>query len=156
MSTFDRLGYNLRLSDIQAAVGVAQMAKLNSLLVERRRLAAAYRERLSNSSDIVLPAADAGHSYQSFVVRIAEGGRARRNAIMSALAARDIQTRPGTHAVPSLGYYREKYRPSSARFPNAVIAENTSITLPLFPGMTDADVEQVAEALEIGLALRPN
>ena len=83
MSTFDRLGYNLRLSDIQAAVGVAQMAKLNALLAERRRLAAAYRDRLADRNDIVLPTADAGHTYQSFVIRVADGGRKRRNAIMS-------------------------------------------------------------------------
>ena len=154
MSTFDRLGYNLRLSDIQAAVGVAQMAKLDALLAERRRLAAAYRDRLINPNDIVLPAAEFGHSYQSFVIRIADGGRKRRNAIMRALAARDIQTRPGTHAVPALGYYRNKYGFDPRRFPNALIAEDTSITLPLFPGMSKTDVDYVVDALQAALTTR--
>ena len=151
MSTFDRLGYNLRLSDIQAAVGIAQLAKLDSLLAERRRLAAGYRERFSGHNDIVLPAVDAGHSYQSFVIRVVEGGRKRRNALMSYLAAGNIQTRPGTHAVPALGFYREKYALRPDDYPNAVLAENTTITLPLFPGMTDDDLDIVVDRIVAGL-----
>jgi dTDP-4-amino-4,6-dideoxygalactose transaminase len=152
MSTFDRLGYNLRLSDIQAAVGVAQMKKLDGLLAERRSLADGYRERLCDRNDIVLPTIDGGHSYQSFVIRIAEGGRKRRNAVMSCLAANDIETRPGTHAVPALGYYRDKYALRPDDYPNAMLAENTTITLPLFPGMTATDVDRVADALLAALA----
>ena len=152
MSTFDRLGYNLRLSDIQAAVGIAQMAKLDSLLAERRRLAVGYRERLADRNDIVLPTDDVGHSYQSFVIHVAEGGRKRRNAVMAALAEQDIQTRPGTHAVPGLGYYRKKYSLEPEDYPNALLAEETTITLPLFPGMTENDIDRVFDALVAALA----
>jgi perosamine synthetase len=152
MATFDRIGYNLRLSDIQAAVGVAQMAKLDTLLAERRWLAAGYRERLANRNDIVLPALDSGHTYQSFVIRVVEGGRARRNAIMTSLAAADIQTRPGTHSVPGLGYYRERYGLNHRDFPHAALAEDTTITLPIFPGMTDSSLDRVAEALSTAFA----
>ena len=101
MGTFNRIGHNLRLSDIQAAVGIAQMAKLDDLLAERRRLAAGYRDRLAGLHNVVLPALDIGHSYQSFVIRIAEGGRKRRNAVMSGLAADNIQTRPVRMRYPS-------------------------------------------------------
>jgi perosamine synthetase len=153
MSAYEQIGYNLRLSDIQAAVGVAQMAKLDGLLYERRRLAAQYRERLSNRDDFVLPVFDPGHSYQSFVIRIVSGGRKRRNALMAALAAQSIQTRPGTHAVPSLGYYRNKYKFDPQLFQNAMVAEHTSITLPLFPGMSTSDVDRVVEALDGSLAV---
>lgn len=152
MSAYERIGYNLRLSDIQAAVGVAQMAKLDGLLAERRRLAEGYRERLSDRNNIVLPAADSGHSYQSFVIRIADGGRKRRNAVMTALAERSIQTRPGTHAVPALGYYRDKYSLDPQQFPNAIAAEETSITLPIFPGMKASDLDFVVETLDRALA----
>lgn len=152
MANYDRIGYNLRLSDIQAAVGVAQMAKLDTLLAERRGLAASYRERLSGISDIVLPAEDAGHSYQSFVIRIPQGGRRRRNAVMAALAELRIQTRPGTHAVPTLGYYRNKYGVDPSQFPNAILAEDTTITLPLFPGMAASDIDVVVDALSRALA----
>jgi dTDP-4-amino-4,6-dideoxygalactose transaminase len=153
MARFDQLGFNLRLSDIQAAVGVAQMAKLDGLLAERSLLASRYTEGLKSLRDLATPVVpeDCGHTYQSYVIRVLEGGRRRRNAIMDYLAEKDIQTRPGTHAVHSLGYYRTKYRIHPEMFPNAVAAEDTSITLPIFPGMTRRDQEYVIEALASAL-----
>lgn len=150
MSTFNNLGYNLRLSDIQAAVGIAQFAKLEHLLAERRSRALIYSDLLSAVSDLVLPteAADVdGHSYQSYVVRVREGGRERRNAVMRAMDERSIQTRPGTHAVVRLGYYANKYKLNGADFPNAVLCEDTTITLPIFPHMTDSDQSLVVKTL---------
>jgi len=146
MANFDRLGFNLRLSDIQAAVGVAQMAKLDRLVADRRAAARRYLDMLHDINDLVLPKAGDvdGHTFQSFVIRIAEGGRARRNAVMAALASERIQTRPGTHAVHRLGYYREKYGLRPEMFPNAAAAEDTTITLPIVPFMRAQDQERVA------------
>jgi len=149
MARFDVLGYNLRLSDLQAAVGVAQMNKLASLVADRRRSAARYDEALRDQNDLSLPVAGdkAGHTYQSYVVRLTEGGRARRNRVMEALARRDIQTRPGTHAVHRLGYYRDKYGLAAEDFPNAALAEDTTITLPIVPFMTEAEQDGVVDSL---------
>lgn len=145
MAKFDNLGYNLRLSDIQAAVGVAQMAKLEKLLAERRRLGLRYSELLSEVNSIARPLGGdlAGHTYQSYVIRMLEGGRKRRNDLMKALAKEQIQTRPGTHAVHRLGYYASKYGTKPEQLPNAALAEDTTITLPIFPGMTDDDQMKV-------------
>jgi len=154
MGLFDLLGSNYRLSDLQAAVGVAQMARLDSLLAERLARADRYRELLAGLGDLALPQVPekCGHTYQSFVVRLLEGGMERRNRIMDILAARDIQTRPGTHAVHRLGYYREKYGLRPEDFPLSASCEDTSITLPIFPGMTEADQEKVAAVLREALA----
>ena len=122
MGAFDRLGFNLRLSDIQAAVGVAQMAKLDRLLDERRRhRRALYRPCSAKSPGIAVPHVPegCGHTYQSYVIRVVEGGGPRRNAIMDWLAEPGIQTRPGTHAVHRLGYYARKYGLRPEEFPNA-------------------------------------
>jgi len=139
MSTFNRLGFNLRLSDIQAAVGIAQMAKLDRLLAERRKLAARYHELLAHVPDIALPVAPDGfgHSYQSYVIRLLSGGLAKRNRIMDSLASLNIQTRPGTHAVHRLGYYANKYGIREGQFPIARACEETTITLPIFPRMSE-------------------
>lgn len=145
MSTFDMLGFNLRMSDIQAAVGVAQMAKLDRLLAERRRLALRYTELLAGTDEIIVPADDPGHTYQSYVIRLADNDRERRNLIMEHLAKLNIQTRPGTHAVHRLGYYVNKYNLKPEQFPNACKAEDASITLPIFPGMTDDQQQFVAK-----------
>ena len=147
MAKFDNLGFNLRLSDIQAAVGVAQMAKLDTLLAERRRLGRRYSELLVEVNSIARPLGGDvdGHTYQSYVVRLLEGGRKRRNYLMSALAKEGIQTRPGTHAVHRLGYYAGKYGLRPEQFPNAALAEDTTITLPIFPGMTEDDQQKVVQ-----------
>ncbi len=147
MSTFDMLGFNLRLSDIQAAVGVAQMAKLDRLLAERRRLALRYSEMLRDSDRYIIPVDDSGHTYQSYVIRVSDANREHRNRIMERLAACDIQTRPGTHAVVRLGYYLNKYQLRPEYWPNACLAEDTSITLPIFPDMTEADQALVVREL---------
>lgn len=154
MGRFEEIGFNLRLSDIQAAVGIAQMRKLDSLLKERVSRADRYRSLLADIPDIATPVvpAKASHSYQSYVIRIREGGNARRNAVMDAMAADQIQTRPGTHAVHRLGYYAKKYGLKSEQFPNAVKSEELTITLPIFPGMTDADQDRVVRSLRSGIA----
>ena len=152
MSTFEMLGYNLRLSDIQAAVGLAQMRKLNGLLAERRLCALRYTQLLSGVEAMITPVDDPGHTYQSYVIRMRRPGRNRRDAVMEFLAARDIQTRPGTHAVHRLGYYAKKYGLTPDQFPNAGAAEENTITLPIFPGMTDAQQQQVVNGLHDALA----
>lgn len=153
MATFDRIGYNLRLSDIQAAVGVAQMGKLDALIADRRATARRYASLLSDLNDLVLPdqgEAD-GHTFQSFVVRLADGGRKRRNGVMSALAHAEIQSRPGTHAVHRLGYYKAKYGLAEADFPNAATAEDTTITLPIVPNMRPRDQDLVVDVVRRAL-----
>lgn len=151
MATFSNLGFNLRLSDIQAAVGVAQMAKVEQLLAERRRIGRRYSELLRGLNSIELPLGGdhEGHTYQSYVIRVREGGRQRRNGIMQAFAKEKIQTRPGTHAVHKLAYYSSKYGLKPEQYGNASLAEDTTITLPIFPGMTESDQEKVAEILRV-------
>jgi perosamine synthetase len=150
MGAFDILGFNLRMPDILASVGIAQMAKLDGLLAERAECAAYYDNVLSEIEELVLPAAPekCGHTYQSYVVRVRNRNTESRNGIMDFLQANGIQTRPGTHAVHRLGYYRDKYGIRAEQFPNACLGEDTTITLPIFPGMTRADQDTVAEVLK--------
>ncbi|MBT4865560.1 MAG: DegT/DnrJ/EryC1/StrS family aminotransferase [Planctomycetaceae bacterium] len=155
MGAFETLGFNLRMSDIQAAVGVAQMDKLDGLLDQRRLRAERYTQLLTarEMNDLKPPTAPdgCGHSYQSYVVRLRVGGQLRRNQVMDCLADEGIQTRPGTHAVHRLGYYVNKYDIRAEDFPNAKTAEETTITLPIFPGMTDADQDRVVDSLRHAL-----
>ena len=152
MGTFDVIGFNLRMSDIQAAVGIAQMGKLDKLLHERRRLALHYTELLGGLDQVILPTDDPGHTYQSYVVRLASGDREKRNSTMEALAAHRIQTRPGTHAVHRLGYYAGKYKLRPEQYPNACCAEDATITLPIFPGMTAEQQSSVVKIIRSSLA----
>ncbi|KWT91551.1 DegT/DnrJ/EryC1/StrS family aminotransferase [Candidatus Magnetominusculus xianensis] len=155
MATFDKIGYNLRLSDIQAAVGVAQMSKLDRLLNERKLLAERYNQILADIDEIALPYVPnkCAHTYQAYVIRILSGGMSERNKIMDYLESLNIETRPGTHAVHRLGYYAKKYNIKPEQYPVAALCEDTTITLPLFPGMTQEQQLYVAEGIKKTLLL---
>jgi len=154
MGRFEMLGYNLRLSDIQAAIGIAQMGKVDALLAERLGRARRYDAQLAGLDDLVRPVVPrrTSHTFQTYLVRVREGGRERRNRVMEVLQRDAIQTRPGTHAVHRLGYYARRYGLRPEDFPNACLAEDTTIALPIFPGMTDEDQDRVVSSLRAGLA----
>jgi dTDP-4-amino-4,6-dideoxygalactose transaminase len=154
-------GYNQRMTDLQAALGSAQMDRASHIIEERQRLAKRYDEAFSELAWLRTPTHRTGyeHGYQSYpclfqpenvkpdaVPRINE----RRNAWMDKLQKVGISTRPATHAVHMLSFYREKYKLNAQDFPNAYAANDCSISLPLFHGMTveeqDYVIEQVVES----------
>ncbi len=144
MGRFDVLGYNLRLSDIQAAVGVAQYEKLDSLLMRRRECALYYLDKLKNNTEYLLPEMknEYGHTFQSFVI-LDQKGHKHRNSIMDKLTSGNIQSRPGTLAVHRLDYYKNKYKIKNEDFPISCECEDTSITLPIYWDMTHEEQDKV-------------
>lgn len=155
MGEYNILGYNLRLSDIQAAVGIAQMDKLEMLLAERRKCAANYIELLKECVEVKVPEHDDiyGSTFQSFVILLDKGKEKVRDKVMLMLQKEGIQTKQGTHAVHRLGYYKEKYHLNAEDYPVAAYCEDCSITLPIFPGMAEENqkfiVEKLINAIEI-------
>ena len=149
MGEYNVLGYNLRLSDIQSAVGVAQMDKLDSLLAERKGCAEVYLELLKDCDMVIVPANDVefGPTYQSFVILLQQGMERTRNQVMLELQKLGIQTKQGTHAVHRLGYYKDKYQICAGDYPMAAYCEDCSITLPIFPGMTRENQEFIVDRL---------
>lgn len=149
-------GYNQRMTDIQAALGAAQMDRATEIIQERQRLAERYDAAFAGLPWLRIPAHIDGceHGYQSYpclfqpepitsesIPRINKA----RNAWMDELQQAGISTRPATHAVHMLKYYREKYRLKPEDFPNAWAANDCSISLPLFHGMTEAEQSYVIE-----------
>ncbi len=99
---------------------------------------------------------DYQHGYQSYVCLFSperpslenvEQLSKGRNILMDALEIAGIATRPGTHAVHMLGYYKEKYDILPSDFPNAYLADRLSITLPLYAQMTEEEQDYVIEQL---------
>jgi len=155
---FDVVGFNYRMTDLQGAVGVAQMGKLEWIMEQRARVARRYDQRLADIPWLRRPAVPPGfvHGYQSYVCLFApeeptlanvaalhEG----RNRVMAALEQAGIATRPGTHAVHMLGYYRRKYRLDPAALPNSLFAERLTLTLPLYSQMSEDEQDSVVSAL---------
>jgi perosamine synthetase len=147
---FNLLGFNYRMTDIQAAIGSVQLAKLDRFIDERARGAAYYRQRLSALNWLRVPdePVDGRHAWQAFVCWIdPERAPLPRNDLMEKLEARGIATRPGTHAVHMLGYYRDRFGIAESDFPGARDADRFSLAIPLHNRMSEADYAYVADAL---------
>ena len=144
---YDEVGYNLRLSDIQAAVGIAQFKKLHMLLEDRKRCVDYYIEKLTGNSNIILPILpqEFGHTYQSFVILLKTGDRALRNQIMTEMQKQEIQSRPGTIAITRTEFNRKKYGLSNGDYPVAEFCEDASLTLPIYPFMKNEELDKVID-----------
>jgi perosamine synthetase len=165
LAEYRHLGFNFRMTDIQGALGVAQINKADRIQSGRKRVASWYNELLADISWLQRPFChpDYGFGVQSYVclfqpevpsLESIERIFGRRNAIMGALENQGIITRQGTHAPPHLDYYRDKYGYRPADFPNAYVAERASISLPVYAGMTRDESERVVNALKEQFAHR--
>lgn len=150
MPDFNALGFNYRMTDIQAAVGLVQLAKLDAFLAERRKWARWYMDVLAGLDWLRLPVvpADCDHGWQAFVAVVSpENAPLSRNDLMERLQDSGISARPGTHAVTELGLYRERMGLRPGQFPIAAMLQEQSIALPLHNRMTPEDYAHVAGAL---------
>lgn len=156
---FNEAGYNYRMTDIQAAIGLAQAKKLDYIVEEKRRRAKFYNKLITEKiPEFIVPTEPEGyfHTYQSYVCMldykklgcadVAAGGKFR-NELLQILEERGIATRQGTHAVHMLGYYRNRFGYKPEDYPNAYACDHLSITLPLYVQMSDEDQMRVVEEI---------
>jgi len=152
----DRLGFNYRLSDLQCALGIVQLDRLDGMLADRRRVAGWYRAALADLVDRtgleLLPdrSAEGERSWFVYVVRTPRG--VDRDATIRALADRGIQTRPYLPAIHRFSFYRERFGFRDGQFPVAEDAADRGLSLPFFPEMTESQVARVADDLAAVLA----
>jgi perosamine synthetase len=162
LAEYNHLGYNYRLTDIQGALGCAQIDKAEWILAERARCARIYDTMLADVPWLKRPDVPEGyvHGYQSYVclfcpdeptLKNVEKLYRQRNDLMLRLEAKGIATRQGTHAPVILGYYAQKYELRPEQFPKAYIADRLSLTLPLYAQMTDAEQSLVCQSLRDAL-----
>jgi perosamine synthetase len=148
---FNLLGYNYRMTDLQAAVGLVQLEKLDQFIQERHYWANWYQEQLQDLPWLHLPSAPSHstHSWQAFVCKVDENKVSlSRNEIMEQLQQKGISTRPGTHALHMLGLYREKYGFKPEDYPIARDCDRFSMAIPLHNRMTAEDFAWVAACLK--------
>jgi perosamine synthetase len=148
---FEMVGYNYRMTDLQGAVGVVQLRKLDRFIAERQQWAEYYERELNSLSWIRTPIVpkDYQHGWQSFVLFVDEKiAPYRRNEIMEILQQHGISTRPGTHAVHMLGFYSKAFGIKPADYPSAFACNEYSMSIPLHNRMTEADFEYVVKQLK--------
>jgi len=162
LAEYNGLGYNYRMTDIQGALGCAQIDNAEWILSERHRCAAFYNETLTELNWLKTPEVPEGyvHGYQSYVclfcpdeptLNNVEKLYRQRNELMLRLEASGIATRQGTHAPVILGYYAQKYGLRPEQFPKAYLADRLSLALPLYSQMTEAEQGLVCQSLRDAL-----
>lgn len=167
---FTDAGLNQRMTDIQAALGKAQMMRAAEIVSERRALADTYDTAFADLEWLQTPARieGYGHSYQSYACLFmpedahlaARDGDTRaiqqinklRNSWMEKLYRAGVSTRPATHAVHMLDYYKSKYSLTADCFPSAYAANECSVSLPLFHGIEKFEQQHVVDVVKEGIA----
>ena len=148
---FNLLGFNYRMTDLQGAVGIVQLSKLDNFIEERRKWANYYEGELAEVSWLRTPLApvDYRHGWQAYVCYIDESRSPMpRNEIMKALHTKGIHTRPGTHAVHMLGLYGKRFGFMADNFPGAHDCDRYSMAIPLHNRMTAEDYEYVVKMIK--------
>ncbi len=162
----DRMGFNYRLSDLQAAIGIAQVERLDELLNARDNVAALYRERLTQlgaapagedeNHDVVLPCENNGDERRGWFVFVVQLPKETdRDAVISSLRDQGIASKaylPSIHLLPP---YRERFGFVGGEFPVAERVSERSLALPFFTSMTEGQVDRVCTALAEALGKRP-
>jgi dTDP-4-amino-4,6-dideoxygalactose transaminase len=146
--TYDEVGFNFRMTDMQAAIGITQLGRLGDFLQHRRYLAARYTRALQNLPWLQTPVIplNCRHNYQSYMVRLVGQYAAKRDAIMQELLQKNISTRRAIMAIHrELPYRSERWDHS---LPQTNLATDTGLILPLFHQMTESDQDYIIEALQ--------
>jgi perosamine synthetase len=144
----DRLGFNYRMTDIQAAIGICQLDRLDGMLADRARVAGWYREALVGSEGLGLPCEDAGGDVRGwfvFVIQVPHGHD--RDTVIRGLRELGVQSKPYLPAIHLMSFYRERFGHRPGEFPVCEDIAERSVALPFFPAMTEGQVARVADAL---------
>ena len=151
LSAFEIVGFNYRMTDIQGAIGVVQLKKLDLFIDERQKWADYYKENLKDIAWLKMPDVPAGykHGWQSFVTFVDEAkAPMKRNDIMEYLQQNGISTRPGTHAVHMLDAYAKMYNIKPSDYPGAFAADQYSMSIPLHNKMVKEDFDYIIHFLK--------
>jgi perosamine synthetase len=144
---FPVIGFNYRMTNIEAAIGLAQLERIDLHLKKRKTIAEAYDQRLASLSDrIILPTADYGvdHAYWMYTIVLRANVLKSRDQVMRDLDDAGIETRPVFYPMHVLPPYRDAAR---GPFPRADFCSSRGISLPTHGRLTEEDVDCVVEAL---------
>ena len=145
-------GYNYRMSDVQAAIGVVQMERLPDIARNRAKMAAELTSVLADVPRLRTPVVPEGltHSFQSYVVMLDDD--VDRDAVIRSTRAAGVETTLGTYGMHLQPYFADRFRYTPEQFPEATRAHRQALTLPLHSKLVRRDLEEVATVLQASLA----
>lgn len=151
MGDVNVLGYNYRMTDLQAAIGLVQLTKMQNWIDDREKWAQYYADHLSDIEWLQCPKVceDYKHSWQAYVVMVNEDMSPKtRNNIMMILKDAGIATRPGTQAIHMLNYYKDKYHLNENDFPASRDCFYYSMAIPMHNEMTQDDYDYIIKTIK--------
>lgn len=151
LETYPELGYNYRMTDMQAAIGVEQMKKLPSILNKRKQLARRYDSELQKIPHLRVPVVPpyADHNYQSYWIELLDSSPVDRNTLMALLLEKGIATRRGIMAIHREPCYRAYV---SSALPNTERMTDGTLLLPLYPSLSEEELVFITDSLREVLA----
>jgi perosamine synthetase len=148
----ERVGYNFRLSELNAALGIAQMQRLDEIIEQRQRVAAAYNRRLLGHPHLILPnvSEDTVMSWFVYVVRLTDQfSEDDRDTILEGMRRHEIGVSNYFPPIPMLPPYRRHFGYKPGDFPATESVSHRTIALPFYNRLTDTDIELVCQTLEL-------
>jgi perosamine synthetase len=144
------LGYNFRLSNISAALGVAQIKKVDEIIGMRRSKAACLTRQLSSLEQIVTLKIPPQYFnvYQMYPVRITEGNTFSRNGLMKHLEKNGVMTKVNFYPVHLTRLYRDKFGYQAGVLPVTETVSNQILTLPIYPALSEEEIEYIADKVK--------
>jgi len=149
------LGFNYRITDLQCALGLNQLERLEAFVTRRRWIASQYAEAFRDCPGVVLPRERPGaeSSWHLYVLQLRlERLRLSKREIVEALAGRGIRTQVHYIPIPLQPYYRQRFGFKPGDFPLAEDYYRRALSIPLYPAMTDSDVARVIDGVKAVLA----
>jgi dTDP-4-amino-4,6-dideoxygalactose transaminase len=142
-------GFKNNMTDIQAALGLHQLRKFESFQARRGQIVARYQAAFADLPELELPTTEAhrAHAWHLYVVRLTDRARVQRDAFIGALKARNIGT--SVHFIPVHlhPFYRERFGYHEGQLPRAESIYRRVVSLPLYPALSDTDVDDVIDAV---------
>ena len=151
IQTYEDTGYNYRMTDIQAAVGLVQLTRIEAMLAQRSAQARRYDDAFTRLQEIEPPYVPphSSHAYTSYLVRLRPGTRVTRDQVLRRMAERGISCRIGIQPLHREPFYSG--RCGGMHLPATEEAAASTLFLPIFPGLTESQQERVISGLEESL-----
>jgi UDP-4-amino-4,6-dideoxy-N-acetyl-beta-L-altrosamine transaminase len=141
----EALGFNYRITDFQAALGISQLKKIDQIKARRREIVNYYNEQFSDIEELILPYENENvdSNFHLYILQVKENSRFDRYDLFTHLQSKNYA--PMVHYIPVhlLGYYRKRYGYKRGDFPVSENFYDRAISIPLYPSLTDAEVEKV-------------
>lgn len=145
--TFVENGFNYRVSDIAAAIGLVQMQKIKKLIAKREKIAKLYKKHLNQIPGVKIPQVPSwgNHIYQSYVVLLDK--KINRDKIIEQLKKAGVESTIGTYSIHTQPFFYKKYGNQTRSLPNSYIAFKQSLALPFHAQLTETEIDFITRQL---------